>query len=167
MKQATLQTQFGAITVFVANAAIVRLDWCQSDDAEITDPLLARAVAALRAYCDGARAWPADLPLAPHGTPFQQRVWQRLREIPLGATASYGALAAELVTGPRAVARACASNPLPLLIPCHRVIAGDGRLGGYSGGSGVATKAALLGHEAAAVAAPLPPGSRVAQVSPA
>ncbi|MGZ9035152.1 MAG: methylated-DNA--[protein]-cysteine S-methyltransferase, partial [Rhodospirillales bacterium] len=62
-------------------------------------------------------------------------------------TATYGALAAELGTSPRAVARACAANPIPIIIPCHRVVAATGGLGGYSGGDGIATKQALLALE--------------------
>ncbi|MDD1506628.1 bifunctional DNA-binding transcriptional regulator/O6-methylguanine-DNA methyltransferase Ada [Pseudomonas sp. CNPSo 3701] len=88
----------------------------------------------------------AKLPLDLRGTAFQQRVWQALRAIPVGQTRTYGQLAAELASHPRAVARACASNPLGLLVPCHRVTAADGSLGGYRWG--VARKAALLQAEA-------------------
>lgn len=88
----------------------------------------------------------ANLPLDLRGTAFQQRVWQALRTIPLGQTRTYGQLAATLGSHPRAIARACASNPLGLLVPCHRVTAADGSLGGYRWG--VARKAALLKAEA-------------------
>ena len=91
-----------------------------------------------------------DLPLDIQGTAFQSRVWRALRQIPLGETLSYGGLAARLgtPTGARAVASACANNRIAMLIPCHRVIGGDGRLAGYRWG--LERKAALLEREAKA-----------------
>jgi O-6-methylguanine DNA methyltransferase len=83
------------------------------------------------------------------GTAFQQRVWQELQKIPYGQTRSYSEIA-QAIGRPkavRAVARACAANPVPILIPCHRVIRKDGTLGGYS--SGIARKRALLMRERA------------------
>lgn len=100
----------------------------------------------LRQIEEPARA--SRLPLDLRGSAFQQRVWQALRAIPAGQTRTYGQLAAHLDSHPRAVARACASNPLGLLVPCHRVAAADGSLGGYRWG--VARKAALLKAEAEA-----------------
>jgi len=85
-----------------------------------------------------------DLPLAPKGTPFQRRVWQHLGSIPYGKTISYGAVGATLSTSPRAVGGACGANPIPLIIPCHRVVGQNGYLTGYSGGRGLKTKEALL-----------------------
>jgi AraC family transcriptional regulator, regulatory protein of adaptative response / methylated-DNA-[protein]-cysteine methyltransferase len=87
----------------------------------------------------------ARLPLDIRGTAYQQRVWQALRQIPQGQTLSYAALAQALDSHPRAVARACASNPLGLLVPCHRVLASDGSLSGYRWG--LERKAALLQRE--------------------
>lgn len=77
-----------------------------------------------------------DLPLAPRGTPFQQRVWQALCGIPYGAVRTYGDVARDIgqPLAVRAVGQANGRNPLPIVIPCHRVIAGDGTIGGYSGG---------------------------------
>ena len=77
-----------------------------------------------------------DLPLAPDGTPFQQRVWRALLDIPYGGTISYGTLAAQIgqPAASRAVGLANGSNPLPIVIPCHRVIGSNGRLTGYGGG---------------------------------
>jgi AraC family transcriptional regulator of adaptative response/methylated-DNA-[protein]-cysteine methyltransferase len=90
-----------------------------------------------------------DLPLDVQGTAFQARVWRALRKVPLAGTQSYGAVARTLAdpAAARAVARACASNPVAVLIPCHRVIAADGRLAGYRWG--LARKAELLRREAA------------------
>jgi AraC family transcriptional regulator of adaptative response/methylated-DNA-[protein]-cysteine methyltransferase len=94
---------------------------------------------------DGGRV--RDVPLDIQGTAFQERVWAELRRIPPGETRSYGALAAELGTGPRAIARACASNPVAVLIPCHRVVQADGGISGYRWGP--TRKSALLARERA------------------
>jgi len=90
-----------------------------------------------------------DLLFVPIGTPFQLRVWHALWNIPAGQTLSYGALATQLKTAPRAVGQACGSNPIPLIIPCHRVISAQG-LGGFmhaASGTPLDIKAWLLGHE--------------------
>jgi methylated-DNA-[protein]-cysteine S-methyltransferase len=89
----------------------------------------------LHEYFDGKRR-SFDLALNLRGTDFEVRVWRRLLEIPYGATTSYGAIAAELglENGARAVGRANGDNPIPIVVPCHRVIGADGRLVGYGGG---------------------------------
>lgn|SRR5690606_10029657 len=88
-----------------------------------------------------------DLPLAPHGTAFQLRVWEALRAIPFGALRNYGDIARAIGKpgASRAVGQANGSNPLPIVIPCHRVIASDGSIGGYTGG--LAIKHRLLALE--------------------
>ena len=104
----------------------------ERDDAE---PLLVEAVRQLEAYF--ARDLKEfDLPVAPQGTPFQLRVWAELRKIPHGVTISYGELAARLgdPNGSRAVGLANGRNPIPIVIPCHRVVGADGTLTGYAGG---------------------------------
>ena len=88
------------------------------------------------------------MPLDLRGTVFQQQVWHALQQIPVGQTRGYGELAASIGSHPRAVARACASNPLGLLVPCHRLIGANGALSGYRWG--LARKAALLQGEAQA-----------------
>lgn len=93
--------------------------------------------------------WVFSLPLAMQGTVFQKRIWQALRVLPPGATCSYGELAGMLGTGARAIGNACRANPLPIVIPCHRVLARQG-LGGYSGavsGETLEIKRRLLAHE--------------------
>lgn len=142
MAHLTLSSPFGALTVFEADGALVAVEWGAASEGETT-PLLRRVREGLLRYFDGG-VLGDDWPLAPEGTPFQQRVWTRLRSIPHGSTVSYGGLAMELDSGPRAIAGACARNHLPILIPCHRVVAAGGGLGGYSGGDGLETKAALL-----------------------
>ena len=95
-------------------------------------------------------AWQFDLPVAMHGTPFQRRVWQALRRISSGSTRSYGELARELGSSARAVGGACRRNPIPIVVPCHRVIAADGGAGGFMGrrdGDALAIKTWLLDHE--------------------
>jgi O-6-methylguanine DNA methyltransferase len=91
-----------------------------------------------------------DIVLTPAtGTAFQQRVWQAIQGIPRGQTLTYGALARQLGSHPRAVGQALKRNPLPLVWPCHRVVGSHGQLGGYLGDSGSALKAGLLRWEGA------------------
>jgi methylated-DNA-[protein]-cysteine S-methyltransferase len=111
------------------------------------DPLLQRAVEQLKAYFAGVLR-EFDLPLAPHGTVFQQQVWEQLRLIGYGETTSYGAIAAQLgrtTTASRAVGLANGRNPIAIVIPCHRVIGANGALIGYAGG--LERKQTLLGLE--------------------
>jgi methylated-DNA-[protein]-cysteine S-methyltransferase len=107
----------------------------------------------LREYFNGARRT-FELLIEPRGSPFERIVWERLRAIPYGQTTSYGAIASELghVNGARAVGRANGSNPIPIIIPCHRVIGTNGRLTGYGGG--LPLKQALLELEGALLPAP-------------
>jgi len=88
-----------------------------------------------------------DLPLAARGTDFQKRVWTMMREIPYGETATYGGMAVALGSGPRPIGMACARNPIPIIVPCHRVLASGGKEGGFSGGRGLPTKRQLLALE--------------------
>jgi methylated-DNA-[protein]-cysteine S-methyltransferase len=88
-----------------------------------------------------------DLPLAARGTDFQKRVWTMMREIPYGETATYGGMAMALGSGPRPIGMACARNPIPIIVPCHRVLASGGKEGGFSGGRGLPTKRQLLALE--------------------
>ena len=97
----------------------------------------------LNAYFDGLLK-NFTLPLEPSGTDFQRSVWQQLIKIPYGSKRSYGEIAKRLKSGARPVGAACGKNPLPILIPCHRVVGASGALGGYSGEGGLKTKAALL-----------------------
>jgi methylated-DNA-[protein]-cysteine S-methyltransferase len=108
-----------------------------------SSPLLARVRAQLAEYFAGERR-EFDLPLEPRGTEFQRRVWQRLTKIGYGDTRTYGALASELgdAKASRAVGLANGCNPIPIVIPCHRVVGADGSLTGFGGGLPV--KQALL-----------------------
>jgi methylated-DNA-[protein]-cysteine S-methyltransferase len=146
MPQLTCLTPLGEVTLTEEDGAIVALDWGRGRDQQ-PNPLLRAAVTQLQDYFDGTRA-AFDLPLAPQGTAFQRRVWEALTMIPAGETRGYGDLARSLGTASRAIGQANARNPIPILIPCHRVVAAGGALGGYSGGEGPATKRMLLDHEA-------------------
>lgn len=100
-----------------------------------------------RYFEDGT--WRFELPIDAEGTAFQHRVWRALRGIPAGATRAYGDLARELGTSARAVGGACRRNPVPIVVPCHRVVAGAGPGGfmGERGGAPLAVKEWLLAHE--------------------
>lgn len=92
-----------------------------------------------------------ELPLAPAGTPFQQKIWETVRAIPFGTTTTYGAIAAATGSAPRAVGAAVGRNPIGIVVPCHRVIGATGALTGYAGG--LDRKRRLLAHEGAALVA--------------
>lgn len=132
MPQLTCLTPLGEITVSEEDGTVVALDWGRGRDQTRT-PLLLEAIAQLQDYFDGRRVG-FDLPLAPAGSAFQRRVWSALCAIPLGETRSYGDLARDLVSSARAIGQANGANPIPILIPCHRVVTSGGALGGYSGG---------------------------------
>src|SRR5215469_17010545 len=108
-------------------------------------PLLIEAARQIDAYFAG-KLRKFELPLRPAGSDFELRVWAAMQDIPYGETQSYGDLAAAMHSAPRAVGRACGRNPMPIVIPCHRVL-GKGWMGGYSGAGGLATKQALLALE--------------------
>jgi methylated-DNA-[protein]-cysteine S-methyltransferase len=142
MPQLSLNTPIGALTLTEEDGRIISLDWGWGCLQEST-PLLESARAQLEEYFAGQRH-DFDLPLDPPGTAFQRKVWAALAAIPYGAVRRYGELASELGTAPRALGGACGRNPIPILIPCHRVVAQSGELGGYSGLDGVDTKRFLL-----------------------
>ncbi len=162
MPHLTIPSPLGDLTIFEDDGAIVSLDFGRAGQfpranksraaggTQKPSSLLRRAARQLDEYFDGTRT-AFDLPLAPAGTPFQRRVWARLSAIPAGRVETYGAIARKLKSGARAVGTACGANPIPVLIPCHRVVGQDGRLGGYSGDGGVATKRWLLAHEGVSV----------------
>lgn len=114
-----------------------------------TNPLAAEAVRQLRAYLADP-SFVFGLPLQPAGTIFQRRVWEQISAIPPGRVETYGQLAKNLKNAPRAVGQACGANPYPIVVPCHRVIASGGGLGGFNrerGGFLLDVKRWLLRHE--------------------
>ncbi|WP_168732926.1 methylated-DNA--[protein]-cysteine S-methyltransferase [Aliigemmobacter aestuarii] len=142
---ATVRSPFGPLSVAEAGGRIVALYWKPSGP----DPsaLQVEAARQLAAYFD-ARLCAFDLPLD-FGTGFQERVRRAMAAIPFGEVRRYGDLARDLGVPAQAVGQACGANPIPILIPCHRVL-GKGGLGGFSAPGGVETKVALLRHEGAA-----------------
>lgn len=144
MPELWLETPLGPITLIEEAGSIIAIDWRESAVNEKT-PILLRARAQLEEYFVGGRE-DFDLPLAPHGTAFQRAVWGALREIPYGETRTYGQIAARVGGSARAIGQANGANPIPIIIPCHRVVAAGG-IGGYSAPGGLATKRALLSLE--------------------
>ena len=140
MPEITVQSPLGPLTLAEAEGSITRLDWRAAMRSEET-PLLREARRQLAAYFAG-KLREFDLPITVHGSPFQQSVWRAMQRIPYGMTRSYGELAHETDSAPRAVGGACGSNPIAIIVPCHRVIGSNGSLTGFGGG--IPTKRALL-----------------------
>ena len=150
---AILSAPFGVLGVCVSAEGLARLEFLPPGtpvhDSDIE--LIRTAAAQLAAYFDLAD-YRFTLPLAPVGTDFRQRVWAALRGIPNGETRTYGELARQLGSSARAVGQALGDNPLPIIIPCHRVVAADGGLGGFNhshSGYSLDIKRWLLAHEGA------------------
>ena len=141
MSQISMHAPIGDLTISVEDNIIVSLDWGWAKE-QNTIALLQDAKSQLNDYFDGLRK-NFDLPLEPPGTKFQQRVWSMMEQIPYGKTITYGEIAKALDSSARAVGMACGANPIPVIIPCHRVVAAND-MGGYSGDGGVKTKRALL-----------------------
>lgn len=139
----TVESPVGPLTVTTEGGAITAIDFGAGGGPPPSASLLADAARQLTEYFAGSRR-DFDLPLAPRGTPFRLRVWAAMQAVPYGETRSYGDLARALGTASRAVGGACGANPIPLVIPCHRVTGSGGALGGYSGDTGCATKLQLL-----------------------
>ena len=150
MNYISIHSPIGDITLFENADAIVALEggWARSQQGAPT-PLLTEAIRQVDAYFTGALTF-FDLPLAPPGSSFQQHICQRIQEIPYGETRTYKDIATQLDTSPRPVGDACSRNPIPIIIPCHRV-RGTATLGGYSGPGGIDTKQHLLRLEGIAL----------------
>ncbi len=147
MPVALVDSPFGQLAVHEDAGAIVRLLWQGVTDGAETE-LLAEARRQLEAYFE-RRLDRFDLPLRVAGSDFQRDVCDAMSAIPLGETLTYGDISKQLNASAQAVGNACGGNPIPIIIPCHRVLGADS-LGGFSGAGGVETKVALLRHEGAA-----------------
>lgn len=161
----TVSSPLGSLTVTATETAIVKLDWGSrgasrpsfaADETPATAAmLLAETARQLEIYFrDGKHQF--TLPLEPAGTEFQRAVWDFMLAIPAGRTRSYGEAATAVRAdgndpNARAVGTACGANPIPVIIPCHRILAAGGDAGGYSGKGGLETKRWLLRHEGAYV----------------
>jgi methylated-DNA-[protein]-cysteine S-methyltransferase len=157
MRFTTFESPFGPLTLVADTGGLRNLYFPRKgpafDETDRDPGRLVAAIEQLEQYFNGERRG-FELPLELHGTPFQQRVWRALQEIPYGTTTTYGGLAQQLATEctggipqPRAVGAAVGATPIPIVIPCHRVIGADGSLTGYGGG--LHRKRALLDFEAA------------------
>ena len=146
MPSLSIPSPVGRLTIEEENDWIVAIHW-GDEPAGNGSPLLDEAARQLAAYFAGELS-AFDLPLAPEGTAFEQRVWAAMQAIPYGKTRCYGDLAGDIGSAPRAVGRACGKNPIPIVIPCHRVL-GKAGPGGYSGQGGLVTKHRLLALEGA------------------
>jgi methylated-DNA-[protein]-cysteine S-methyltransferase len=149
----TVSTPLGDITAVADEDGLTQVILAGDDGsvlAEATEggPIVDAAATQLAEYFAGERM-AFDVPLAPQGTEFQQTVWKALGDVPFGTTATYGEIARAIgqLTATRAVGAANGRNPIPIIIPCHRVIGASGELTGYSGGGGIETKRRLLDHE--------------------
>ena len=148
-RRLTLDTPTGPVTLTEEDDAIVGVTWGKAaSPGDEAGTLLEEAAGQLRDYFDGQRRT-FQLPLQPRGTEFHRAVWREMLAIPYGHTKSYGDLAKATGAVARAVGAACGANPIPIFIPCHRVLAADRQLGGFSGGRGPETKAFLLTLEGA------------------
>lgn len=163
LSRTTMETPIGELVLVASDAGLreIRLPLPERRPAPHADddpghPILRDAVAQLDEYFRGERT-DFDLPLDVEGSAFQREVWRSLRAIPYGSTETYGGLAARVgrAGAARAVGGANGANPLPIVVPCHRVIGSTGALTGYGGPTeaGIAMKRWLLGHETATRAA--------------
>lgn len=146
MYSLSISSPVGKLLLEEERDALVAVHWGE-DPAGNGSPLLSEAARQIDAYF-ASKLREFDLPLRPAGSDFELRVWAAMQEIPYGETRSYGDIAVAAHSAPRAVGRACGRNPIPIVIPCHRVL-GKGWMGGYSGAGGLATKQTLLALEGA------------------
>lgn len=150
----TIDSPIGRIALHSDGEAVTRLEIAMKGRlttdgaADSPTPLLMRTAKELAQYFAGRRT-DFTVPVRLIGTPFQMAIWQQLRAIPFGDVRGYGELgrAAGRPAAGRAVGGAVGANPVPLLVPCHRVLASDARITGYSAGDGIRTKIWLLDHE--------------------
>jgi len=153
--QAKLPAPFGLLGVRTSGGRVAEIVFLKPGGTAISplDAVAEHACNQLESYLEDPQ-YRFDLPLARQGTEFQCRVWRRISAIEAGRTRTYGELARELGSAPRAVGQACGANPLPLVVPCHRVLAASG-IGGFAhheGGFHLLVKRWLLAHEGAAPA---------------
>ncbi len=147
MFQLSMHTPVIDITISELEGSIIALDWGWSPFQQ-PSALLVEAKQQLDAYFDGDLTT-FDLPVNPMGSKHQEKVWRAMCEIPYGKTTTYGEMAKSISSAAQAVGGACGRNPIPILVPCHRVIGSGNNFGGYSGDGGLYTKRALLVLEGA------------------
>jgi methylated-DNA-[protein]-cysteine S-methyltransferase len=154
---AYLDTPVGRLAIAGDGQAITTVRWIAPDvgDPQVADgdPIVEEARRQLRAYFD-RQLKVFDLPLLPMGTEAEKKIWHVMCKIPYGGTMTYGEMTRAVGGDPKAgdardIGKACGANPIPVIIPCHRVMAAGGRMGGYSGRGGTETKRRLLAFEGA------------------
>ena len=145
MPQLSVHSPVGDLTISEEDGEIVSLDWGWSPFQEKNE-LLLKTKNLLDQYFDGENP-KFDLPLNPHGSDFQKNVWKIMLKIPYGKFLTYGEISDQLNSHARAVGMACGQNPIPIIIPCHRVLGKNKKLTGFSGGDGIETKQYLLDLE--------------------
>ena len=154
---AYLDTPVGRLSVDGDGSAITKVRWVASDAGDPSipdgDPIVEEARRQLQAYFE-RKLKVFDLPLLPKGTEAEKEIWQVMCKIPYGGTMTYGEMTVAVGRDPRLgdardIGKACGANPIPVIIPCHRVMAAGGKMGGYSGRGGTETKRKLLAFEGA------------------
>jgi len=148
---AALRTPFATLGIRTDSDAVTHVAYLPDHSNEISprDRISAQAIREIERYLDDP-AFRFTMPLRPGGTPFQRRVWDAIRAIPLRESRTYGEIARVVHSAPRAVGQACGANRIALIIPCHRVVASGGSLGGFMNkdhGDPLAIKRWLLAHE--------------------
>ncbi|MDG2313249.1 MAG: methylated-DNA--[protein]-cysteine S-methyltransferase [Alphaproteobacteria bacterium] len=141
----SITSPFGPITLIEENGFLVKLEWNKQSN-EISNSLLNEASNQLKAYFSG-NLKDFNLPLNPIGTLHQVKTWKIINEIKYGDYLTYGEISNNIKSSPRAVGNACGKNPLPIIIPCHRVLTKKLDISGYSGKGGAKTKKYLLNLE--------------------
>lgn len=139
----SFNSPIGPLTVFAEDGALIVIEAGAVPGGGDGDPLLLEARRQIDDYFDGKRK-DFDLPLNPAGTPRQREIWGAMAKIPYGATRTYGELAKDVKSSARAIGGACGRNPIPIVIPCHRVLGANDAIGGYSFADGADTKRQLL-----------------------
>ena len=144
-------TPVGPVTIETDGEALILLEFGAIGNVTMDVPkpgVAAETVRQLDAYFAG-KLTHFELPLRAAGTPFRQKVWRALSAVPYGETRTYGDIASEADSAPRAVCGACGAIPIAIVVPCHRITGSGGWSGGFSGGRGCATKQLLIQHETA------------------
>ena len=138
----SFSTSVGWITLFEKSNKIISLEWGRVK-LQAESYLLKAAKTEIIEYINKERK-KFSIPLSPTGTNFQKSVWAIIENIPYGETRTYGDIANQINSAPRPIGGACSKNPIPIIIPCHRVIGTKNKLTGFSGGFGVQTKQSLI-----------------------
>ena len=141
----SIRTPIGIIRIVEKDGQISLLEWSKKVE-KAYSPLIISTLLKIKKYFD-KKTNINSVPKRINLTPLQIKILETVSHIPFGKTISYGAIAKKLNTNPRIVGQACSKNPLPLIIPCHRVITSQNKIGGYSCGNGLETKLWLLKHE--------------------